>query len=174
MSSLAANSQVLYRNQLWSSNSGMLLLEQRNFISFGSFNDNNKKITKRRETVRVEAFWADTTRPASIEMEPINDSDQLDQILLNAQQISHPILIDWMASWCRKCIFLKPKLEKLAAEFDTKVKFYSVDVNKVPQSLVKRGNISLWKDGEMKEEVIGGHKAWLVIEEVRAMIQKHI
>ncbi|XP_050227182.1 thioredoxin-like 3-1, chloroplastic isoform X4 [Mercurialis annua] len=149
MSSLAANSQVLYRNQLWSSNSGMLLLEQRNFISFGSFNDNNKKITKRRETVRVEAFWADTTRPASIEMEPINDSDQLDQILLNAQQISHPILIDW-------------------------VKFYSVDVNKVPQSLVKRGNISLWKDGEMKEEVIGGHKAWLVIEEVRAMIQKHI
>nr|GMD44618.1 thioredoxin-like 3-1, chloroplastic [Ipomoea batatas] len=85
-----------------------------------------------------------------------------------------------MAAWCRKCIYLKPKLEKMAAEYDTKIKFYCVDVNKVPQPLVKRGNISkmptiqLWKDGEMKAEVIGGHKAWLVIEEVREMIQKFI
>ncbi|KAF2307760.1 hypothetical protein GH714_031513 [Hevea brasiliensis] len=126
------------------------------------------------------------TRPTTIEMEPINDSEQLDQILLQAQEVSQPILVDWMAAWCRKCIYLKPKLEKLAAEYDTKIKFYFVDVNKVPQSLVKRGNISpsflcqkmptiqLWKDGEMKAEVIGGHKAWLVIEEVREMIQKFI
>ncbi|XP_048426464.1 thioredoxin-like 3-1, chloroplastic [Pyrus x bretschneideri] len=82
-----------------------------------------------------------------------------------------------MASWCRKCIYLKPKLEKLAAEYDTRVKFYYVDVNKVPQALVKRGNIfkmptiQVWKDGEFKAEVIGGHKAWLVLEEVREMLQ---
>lgn len=35
-------------------------------------------------------------------------------------------------------------------------------------------DLQLWKDGEMKEEVIGGHKAWLVVDEVREMIQKHI
>ncbi|XP_047260945.1 thioredoxin-like 3-1, chloroplastic [Capsicum annuum] len=51
-------------------------------------------------------------------------------------------MIDRMAAWCRKCIYLKPKLEKLSAEFDTKLKFYYVDVNKVPQTLVKRGNVS--------------------------------
>lgn len=34
--------------------------------------------------------------------------------------------------------------------------------------------LQLWKDGEMKAEVIGGHKAWLVIEEVREMIQKFV
>lgn len=34
--------------------------------------------------------------------------------------------------------------------------------------------IQLWKDGEMKAEVIGGHKAWLVIEEVREMIQNFV
>ncbi|VAI49813.1 unnamed protein product [Triticum turgidum subsp. durum] len=101
-----------------------------------------------------------------------------------------------MASWCRKCIYLKPKLEKIAGEFPG-VRFYFVDVNKVPQAVVKRGNISviyfdsvmapiclcfclqkmptiqLWKDGEWKEEVIGGHKAWLVMDEVREMIQKY-
>ncbi|XP_028777644.1 thioredoxin-like 3-1, chloroplastic [Neltuma alba] len=135
---------------------------------------------KGRRNVRVEALWPDLSRPTVLELEPITDTDHLDQILLNAQQNSQPILIDWMAAWCRKCIYLKPKLEKLAAEYHNKLKFYCVDVNKVPQSLVKRSNISkmptiqLWKDGEMKAEVIGGHKAWMVIEEVREMIQKFV
>ncbi|CAN0927613.1 Thioredoxin-like 3-1, chloroplastic [Linum grandiflorum] len=132
--------------------------------------------------LRASGFWPDLrSKPTSIDMEPINDSEQLDRILLHAQQeLAQPVVIDWMASWCRKCIYLKPKLEKLAAEFDNKAKFYCVDVNKVPQSLVKRGNISkmptiqVWKDGEMKEEVIGGHKGWLVVEEVQAMIQKYL
>ncbi|RDX67698.1 Thioredoxin-like 3-1, chloroplastic [Mucuna pruriens] len=134
----------------------------------------------KRGNFRVEAMWPDLSRPSELEMEAINDSEHLDQILLHAHQNSHPILIDWMATWCRKCIYLKPKLEKLAAEYHKKVKFYYVDVNKVPQTLVKRGNISkmptiqLWKDGEMKAEVIGGHKAWLVTEEVREMIQKFL
>lgn len=124
-----------------------------------------------------------------------------------------------------------------------RIKFYYVDVNKVPQALVKRGNISvclnftpfhnfnftwlisclifinnffiflfsqkmptiqvrffdcaarlfwlywltvrnfskwtvnvtqIWKDGEFKAEVIGGHQAWLVLDEVREMIQKFV
>jgi hypothetical protein len=36
-----------------------------------------------------------------------------------------------------------------------------------------RIDIQLWKDGEWKAEVIGGHKAWLVMDEVREMIQKN-
>ncbi|XP_030516119.1 thioredoxin-like 3-1, chloroplastic [Rhodamnia argentea] len=133
-----------------------------------------------RPDTRAGAFWPDSSSHAVAEMEPIEDCDQLDQVLQRARELSQPILIDWMAAWCRKCIYLKPKLEKLAAEYESKIRCYCVDVNKVPQSLVKRGNVSkmptlqVWKDGEMKEEVIGGHKAWLVIEEVRAMIQKYV
>ncbi|CAJ1908146.1 unnamed protein product [Sphenostylis stenocarpa] len=134
----------------------------------------NRERKMKRRNLRVEAMWPDLSRPSELEMEEINDSEHLDQILLLARNNSQPILIDWMATWCRKCIYLKPKLEKLAAEYHTKAKFYYVDVNKVPQTLVKRGNISLWKDGEMKAEVIGGHKAWLVTEEVREMIQKFL
>lgn len=139
-----------------------------------------RKLKKRRENFRVQAMWPDLSRPVSVEMEPIKDSEHLDQVLQQAREHNRPIIIDWMANWCRKCIYLKPKLEKLAAEYDTKVKFYYVDVNNVPQTLIKRGNISkmptiqLWKDGEMKAEVIGGHQAWLVVDEVREMIQKYI
>ncbi|VAI49812.1 unnamed protein product [Triticum turgidum subsp. durum] len=103
-------------------------------------------------------------------MGEIDSMDKLDAALASSAEQNQPIIIDWMASWCRKCIYLKPKLEKIAGEFPG-VRFYFVDVNKVPQAVVKRGNISkmptiqLWKDGEWKEEVIGGHKAWLVMDE---------
>ncbi|XP_020573638.1 thioredoxin-like 3-1, chloroplastic [Phalaenopsis equestris] len=128
--------------------------------------------------LRAGAFWI--SKPSSVEMEGISGMEEMDEVLRRSKELSQPVIIDWIASWCRKCIYLKPKLEKLAAEFHPRVQFYFVDVNKVPQALVKRGNVTkmptiqLWKDGECKAEVIGGHKAWLVIEEVREMIQKNI
>ncbi|WJZ93946.1 hypothetical protein VitviT2T_012844 [Vitis vinifera] len=185
MSILAANTHIVYRevllrdpqNQLSGGGSCLFWSRSPGFGVDGRRGEWRK--TKKRD-FRVEAFWPDMTRPNVIEMQPIKDCDQLDQILARAQELPQPIIIDWMAAWCRKCIYLKPKLEKLAAEYDTKIKFYSVDVNNVSQALVKRGNITkmptiqLWKDGEMKAEVIGGHKAWIVIDEVREMIKKFV
>ncbi|KAI5058039.1 hypothetical protein GOP47_0026209 [Adiantum capillus-veneris] len=104
----------------------------------------------------------------SVELEAITSQEQFDAAMTLAQEHSQPIIIDWMAAWCRKCIYLKPKLEKLASEFQPDVKFYCVDVNAVPQTLVKRADVTkmptiqLWKDGEKWDEVIGGQKAWLV------------
>ncbi|KAI8558888.1 hypothetical protein RHMOL_Rhmol04G0131100 [Rhododendron molle] len=183
MSILAPNPHLLYREthqrdqQHTSWNGAICAVVLKSYwVGFDRRKYDGKKIEKR--NFRVDAFWPDSARPTSVELEPILDCDQLDQILLTSQQLSQPIIIDWMAAWCRKCIYLKPKLEKMAAEYDTQIKFYCVDVNKVPQALVKRGNVSkmptiqLWKDGEMKAEVIGGHKAWLVLDEVREMIQK--
>ncbi|KQK01673.1 thioredoxin-like 3-1, chloroplastic [Brachypodium distachyon] len=134
-------------------------------------------VRRGRGWVRAEAayFW-DASVP--VEMAEIDSIDTLDAAVGWSVDNNQPIIIDWMASWCRKCIYLKPKLEKIAGEYPG-VRFYFVDVNKVPQAVVKRGNISkmptiqLWKDGEWKEEVIGGHKAWLVMDEVREMIQKY-
>ncbi|KAL8142377.1 hypothetical protein V2J09_015409 [Rumex salicifolius] len=186
MSVLAGNSQLIcmelmhqkdHQHQRVSGNltgkrfgCGFRLIDQQRMMGsrFGK-KENGRRIQ------RNSSFWDDVSRVADVvAFEEIKDSEQLDQILLQANDLSQPVLIDWMATWCRKCIYLKPKLEKLAAEFGPKLKFYCVDVNKVPQALVKRGNISLWKDGEFKAEVIGGHKAWLVIEEVREMIQKFV
>ncbi|KAI3472135.1 hypothetical protein Pfo_029623 [Paulownia fortunei] len=185
MSILSPNSHILYREihqrerqyQFWSSGTGSILAKSNGF-GYDRSKSEWKKRAKR--DLRASAFWPELFKPAVLEMEPIQDCEQFDQILEKAKELSQPIVVDWMAAWCRKCIYLKPKLEKLAAEYDTKLKFYYVDVNNVPQALVKRGNISkmptiqIWKDGEMKAEVIGGHKAWLVIEEVREMIQQFV
>ncbi|CAM6016197.1 unnamed protein product [Sphagnum balticum] len=123
--------------------------------------------------LRVQAFWGrGTEKPTVVEMIPITDEDQFDQLLDSGR----PIVIEWMAAWCRKCIYLKPKLEKLAAEFHPHIQFYCVDVNAVPSALVKRAGVTkmptiqLWKDKEKHAEVIGGDKAWLVLDHVREMV----
>ncbi|KAF3434002.1 hypothetical protein FNV43_RR25105 [Rhamnella rubrinervis] len=61
--------------------------------------------------------------------------------------------------------------------FSSRLRFYCVDVNAVPHRLVahagvtKMPTIQLWKDGKKQAEVIGGHKAYLVVNEVRTMIE---
>ncbi|GAB2250572.1 hypothetical protein Droror1_Dr00016822 [Drosera rotundifolia] len=111
--------------------------------------------------------------PVAVELLPICSEDQFHRVIEEAQQGQEPVIVVWMASWCRKCIYLKPKLEKLAAEYHPRLRFFCVDVNKVSHKLVAHAGITrmpviqLWKDGLKQEEVIGGHKAHLVVNEVQ-------
>ncbi|KAL1817423.1 hypothetical protein DCAR_0521852 [Daucus carota subsp. sativus] len=112
-----------------------------------------------------------------VKLELISSETQFDRVIADAQQLDESVIVLWMASWCRKCIYLKPKLEKLAAEYFPRVRFYCVDVNNVPHKLVVRAGVTkmptvqLWKDSQKQGEVIGGHKAYLVVNEVRDMIE---
>ncbi|KAK2634058.1 hypothetical protein Ddye_028850 [Dipteronia dyeriana] len=119
----------------------------------------------------------DDNAPVSVQLQSINSETLFDRIVAEAQQLQEPLIIVWMAGWCRKCIYLKPKLEKLAANYYRRLRFYYVDVNTVPHKLVayagvtKMPTIQLWKDSKKQDEVIGGHRAFLVINEVRQMIE---
>ncbi|PSS36294.1 Thioredoxin-like [Actinidia chinensis var. chinensis] len=125
MSMLAPNPHILYREiyakdhpqESWHGGNCLVLFKSYGF-GFDCRRDESKKIAKR--NLKANAYWPDLSRPTTVVMEPIEDCDQLDQILVKAQELFQPIIIDWMAAWCRECIYLKPKLEKLAAEFDTK------------------------------------------------------
>ncbi|CAH2074193.1 unnamed protein product [Thlaspi arvense] len=108
--------------------------------------------------------------PVSVELGPICSESHFDQVMEEAQTLGESVVIVWMAAWCRKCIYLKPKLEKLAAEFYPRLRFYHVDVNAVPYKLVSRAGVTLWRDNQKQAEVIGGHKAHFVVDEVREMI----
>ncbi|KAH9626155.1 hypothetical protein KSS87_004057 [Heliosperma pusillum] len=127
MSVLAPNCQLLCRDvyqrdnnqQKWSNGQLLFMLKSSGF-GLEQRNHDYKRINNNKRVIKVQALWADLSRPQSVDMEPIKDSDQLELILEKAKEHSQPIIIDWMANWCRKCIYLKPKLEKLAAEFDTK------------------------------------------------------
>ncbi|TYI83819.1 hypothetical protein E1A91_D05G319600v1 [Gossypium mustelinum] len=115
--------------------------------------------------------------PLTVELQQICSESQFDRVIAEAQQLEESLIILWMASWCRKCIYLKPKLEKLAADFHPRLRFYCVDVNTVPHNLVARAGVTkmptiqLWRDSKKQAEVIGGHKAYLVVNEVRQTIE---
>lgn len=141
-------------------------------------------ITRRQSLLKPTAAWRtthtqeeeaiDDYSPLSVDLEPLCSETQFDRIIAELEQ---PAIIVWMASWCRKCIYLKPKLEKLAADYHPRLRFYCVDVNAVSHKLVTRAGVTkmptiqLWKDGKKEAEVIGGHKAYLVVNEVREMIE---
>ncbi|CAI5472753.1 unnamed protein product [Closterium sp. Yama58-4] len=107
----------------------------------------------------------------------ITSEQELDWVLKDAADCGDLVLIDWMAQWCRKCIYLKPKIEKLVPEYP-KVRFFVVDVNKVPMKMVQRGGVTkmptiqIWKENEKVEETVGGEAAWLVLENIRNAIKR--
>lgn len=81
--------------------------------------------------------------PVSVELEPVSNESQFDRVIAEAQQFEESVIVIWMASWCRKCIYLKPKLERLAAEYYPRIRFYCVDVNAVPHKLVARAGVTV-------------------------------
>lgn len=100
-------------------------------------------------------------------------------MLEESAKTNQAVLVEWMAQWCRKCIYLKPKIEKIVTEYPS-VTCCVVDVNKVPFAFVKNANITkmptlqLYVKGQQVEELIGGEAAWQVLDHVRDMIKKHV
>ncbi|WJX11011.1 Thioredoxin-like 3-2, chloroplastic [Trifolium repens] len=114
---------------------------------------------------------------SSLHLQPICSEDHFDRVVAEAQLRQHSLLLVWIANWCRKCIYLKPKLEKLAVDYYPRLQFYSVDVNAVSHKLIARAGVTkmptiqLWKDSKKQAEVIGGNKSYFVINEVQEMIE---
>lgn len=101
MSILAPNSQILYReihnreqqHLFWNSGGNLNIVKSYGFCFVDKRRGDWKKKIKR--DYRIQASWADLSRPSSVEMQLIENSEQLDQILASAKELSQPIIIDW-------------------------------------------------------------------------------
>lgn len=84
-------------------------------------------------------------------------------------QSNVPVLVDFKASWCQPCKHMAPVVEKLAEQYDGKIKVYIVDtdsspglkekyqINALPTFMVFRGGRSVASHtGQMPQEMLAG------------------
>jgi thioredoxin 1 len=72
--------------------------------------------------------------------------------------------VDFTATWCGPCQKLKPKLHEMAEEFEGKVKFVEVDVDKSKDLATEYGiqampTLIVMKDGKEESRIVGGDVA---------------
>ena len=103
----------------------------------------------------------------------INDSNFEDEVL----RCSLPVIVDFWAPWCGPCRMIAPITEKLAEEYEGRLKFCKLNVDDNPQIASKYQIMSIpqvlfFKDGETVDESTGAVPESMLRSKAESVLQK--
>lgn len=86
----------------------------------------------------------------------VNDANFKEEVLDSAI----PTLVDFWAVWCAPCYMVAPAVEKIAREYQGKLKVCKVNVDEAPRTASEYGTMSIptlaiFKNGEIVDKIIG-------------------
>ena len=122
----------------------------------------------------IFTMWTVASAQSTSKVKEINQAEFVALFDMNTGTIAQPSVFDFNATWCGPCRQLAPALEQLAAEYEGRVNFYSIDVDK-NKDLAKMLEIQsipyvlfFGTNGDDPEEMIGLRTK----EEVKTYIEK--
>ena len=103
----------------------------------------------------------------------INDDSFEDEVL----RCSLPVIVDFWAPWCGPCRMIAPITEKLAEEYEGRLKFCKLNVDDNPQIASKYQIMSIpqvlfFKDGEIVDESTGAVPESVLRSKAESVLQK--
>ena len=86
-----------------------------------------------------------------------------------------PVLVDFWAAWCAPCQMIAPAVEKIAQDYNGRLKVVKLNVDENMKATVKYSvrsipTLLLFKQGEIKETVVGA----LPQDKIISIISKHL
>jgi thioredoxin 1 len=89
-------------------------------------------------------------------MQEVGDQNFNEEVLAS----DTPVVVDFWAEWCGPCRLVHPELEKIATEYEGKLKLVKLNIDDSPGVAQRYGimsipTIALFVDGDLKAQVIG-------------------